>query len=86
MPKKPGLAESPATFEEAMAELQQLVTQMESGELALETSITSYKRGSELVKYCLAQLDKVDSQVKILEGEMLKPFVTDKTDSNEVEA
>jgi exodeoxyribonuclease VII small subunit len=83
MPKKPALAESPASFEEAMAELQQLVTQMEAGELALEASIAAYKRGSELVKYCLSQLDKVDSQVKILEGEMLKPFVAD---AGEVEA
>ncbi|MDR3481012.1 MAG: exodeoxyribonuclease VII small subunit [Burkholderiaceae bacterium] len=77
MSKKPATVQSPASFEEAMAELQQLVTQMEAGELALEASIAAYKRGSELVKYCLAQLDKVDSQVKILEGDMLKPFVAD---------
>jgi exodeoxyribonuclease VII small subunit len=75
MPKKPAIAESPANFEEAMAELQQLVNQMEAGELALEESIAAYKRGSELVKYCVAQLDKVESQVKVLEGEMLKPFL-----------
>ncbi len=42
-----------------MAELQQLVTQMEAGELALEASIAAYKRGADLVKYCQAQLDKV---------------------------
>ncbi len=77
MPKKPASAEAPATFEEAMAELQQLVTQMEAGELALEASITAYKRGSELVKFCQGQLDKVESQVRILEGDMLKPFVAD---------
>ena len=77
MSKKPAPAESPASFEEAMAELQQLVAQMEAGELALEASIAAYKRGSELVKYCLSQLDKVDSQVKILEGEMLKPFAVE---------
>jgi len=77
MPKKSASAESPASFEDAMAELQQLVAQMEAGELALEASIVAYKRGSELVKYCLSQLDKVDSQVKILEGEMLKPFAVE---------
>ncbi len=77
MSKKPATVQSPASFEEAMAELQQLVTQMEAGELALEASIAAYKRGSELVKYCLAQLDKVDSQVQILEGDMVKPFVAD---------
>jgi exodeoxyribonuclease VII small subunit len=80
MAKKPALAaneDAPASFEDTMAELQQLVTQMEAGELALEASIAAYKRGSELVKYCLAQLDKVDSQVKILEGDLLKQFVVD---------
>jgi len=57
-----------------MQELQELVAQMEAGELPLEASVAAYKRGSELVKFCAAQLDKVDSQVKVLEGEMLKPF------------
>ena len=60
-----------------MAELQQLVGQMESGALPLEASVAAYKRGSELVKFCAAQLEKVDSQVKILEGDMLKPFAAD---------
>lgn len=60
-----------------MIELEQLVGQMEAGELPLEASVAAYKRGSELVKYCAAQLDKVESQVKVLEGEMLKPFATD---------
>ncbi len=81
MPKKPAAAEAasaaPATFEQAMAELQQLVTQMEAGELALEVSIAAYKRGSELVKYCQSQLDRVEGQIKILEGDMLKPFTPD---------
>ena len=66
---------APASFEEAMAELAQLVTQMESGQLPLEASVAAYQRGSELVKYCALQLDKVEAQVKVLEGDMLKPFV-----------
>ena len=77
MPKKSAQSDSPASFEDAMAELQQLVTQMEAGELALEASIVAYKRGSELVKFCQSQLDKVDSQIKVLEGDILKPFATD---------
>ena len=65
---------NPASFEEAMAELAQLVSQMESGQLPLEASVAAYARGSELVKYCAAQLEKVEQQVKVLEGDMLKPF------------
>jgi exodeoxyribonuclease VII small subunit len=65
---------APATFEEAMAELAQLVTQMEAGQLPLEASVAAYARGSELVKFCASQLEKVEAQVKVLEGDMLKPF------------
>lgn len=65
---------APESFEQAMAELAQLVTQMESGQLPLEASVAAYARGSELVKYCAAQLEKVEAQVKVLEGDMLKPF------------
>jgi exodeoxyribonuclease VII small subunit len=77
MSKNPTPPAQPASFEEAMAELEQLVAQMEAGELPLEASVAAYKRGSELVKFCSGQLDKVESQVKVLEGEMLKPFAAD---------
>jgi exodeoxyribonuclease VII small subunit len=73
-------APAPESFEQAMAELAQLVTQMEGGQLPLEASVAAYARGSELVRYCAAQLEKVESQVKVLEGEMLKPFSTDDGD------
>lgn len=67
-------AAAPVSFEEAMAELATLVAQMETGQLPLEASVAAYARGSELVKFCAAQLEKVESQVKVLEGDMLKPF------------
>lgn len=70
----PVTGSSPASFEEAMAELAQLVTQMEAGQLPLEASVVAYQRGAQLVKYCAGQLDQVEAQVKVLEGDMLKPF------------
>ncbi len=60
-----------------MSELADLVAQMEAGELPLEASVSAYKRGSELIKYCAGQLDQVETQVKILEADMLKPFSAD---------
>lgn len=74
MVKKTTSSQPSASFEEAMAELDQLVAKMESGELPLEASVAAYQRGSELVKYCAAQLERVERQVKVLEGDMLKPF------------
>ena len=55
---------------------------MESGELPLEASVAAYKRGSELVQYCAAQLERVEKQVKVLEGDMLKPFATEDDDED----
>jgi exodeoxyribonuclease VII small subunit len=86
MSKKTVPAGEPASFEAAMAELEKLVAQMEAGELPLEASVAAYRRGSELVKFCSGQLDKVDHQVKVLEGEMLKPFAADGEDSEDDEA
>jgi exodeoxyribonuclease VII small subunit len=75
--ESPAAQASPESFEQAMAELAQLVSQMEGGQLPLEASVAAYARGSELMRYCAAQLEKVEAQVKVLEGEMLKPFSTD---------
>lgn len=85
MPKNATSVQEPASFEEAMAELERLVAQMEAGELPLEGSVAAYKRGTELVRYCAAQLDRVDNQVKMLEGEMLKPFAADTAPDTEDE-
>ena len=65
------------TFESAMTELAQLVSQLEEGELPLEASITAYQRGVELVRFCTEQLEKVDRQIEILDKDMLKPYQQD---------
>ncbi len=85
MPKKPAAEPASVSFESAMAELEQLVAKMESGELPLEASLAAYKRGSELVQFCAAQLERVEKQVKVLEGDMLKPFATEDEDEEEHE-
>lgn len=77
MPKNPISEKLPATFEEAMTELDQLVEQMEGGELPLEASVAAYQRGAALVKFCAAQLERVEAQVKVLEGDLLKPLTPD---------
>ncbi len=65
---------APASFEEAIAELELLVQQMESGTLSLEGSLAAYRRGAELTAFCRRSLEAVQQQVRVLEGEMLRPF------------
>lgn len=72
----------PASYEAAMAELETLVASMESGELPLEASLAAYRRGAELVRYCQQKLERVEQQVKVLEGDVLKPLAGDGNGAN----
>ncbi|MBO4789671.1 MAG: exodeoxyribonuclease VII small subunit, partial [Oxalobacter sp.] len=54
------IGQLPASYEEAVKELEQLVARMEAGELSLEQSIEAYKRGATLIQFCTTKLDKVE--------------------------
>lgn len=62
------------TFEQALAELEKIVARMEGGQLSLEEALAAHKRGLELAKQCQARLERAQQQVKILEGEALRPL------------
>lgn len=57
-----------------MAELEQIVANMEAGKLSLENSLAAYKRGAELLSFCRSCLDDAQQQVSILEDGVLKDF------------
>lgn len=75
MPKsaKP-VAVTDLTFEQALAELDGLVRSMESGELPLDDAMAAYKRGAELAKYCQSKLAAAEQQLKVLDGDTLRPL------------
>jgi exodeoxyribonuclease VII small subunit len=62
------------SFEQALAELEKIVARMESGDLSLEQALASHKRGLELARFCQQRLESAQQQVKVLEGEVLKPL------------
>ena len=64
----------PENYEAALAELEGLVARMEGGSLSLEESLSAYRRGAALVTFCQQQLEKVEQQVRVLDGETLKPL------------
>jgi len=65
----------PKNFEQALAELETIVTQLETGQLPLEASLATYKRGTELLQYCQQKLGDVEQQIRILdESGQLQPF------------
>lgn len=70
--------ESPSNFEQAYAELENIIAQMEAEQLPLEAALTAYKRGSFLLLYCQNALAEVEQQVQLLnERNQLMPFDND---------
>ena len=77
MPKSPkpaAVGAEPLSFEAALAELEKLVTGMETGQLSLEQSLAAHKRGLELAQYCQAKLAQAQQQVQVLEANTLQAF------------
>lgn len=72
------------SFEEAFAELEEVVQQLESGALTLEQAMALFERGTALSAHCSAQLDAAELRVQQLapaagehspgEGHDLTPF------------
>jgi len=71
---KSAKSDQPASFEQALAELEKIVTTMESGKLTLEQSLEAHKRGIELAQFCQSVLARAQQQVKVLEENTLKNF------------
>lgn len=64
----------PATYEAALAELEQLVARIESGQLPLEELLAGYQRGAQLLQFCRDRLQAVENQIKVLDEGVLKPW------------
>ncbi|MDE2128939.1 exodeoxyribonuclease 7 small subunit [mine drainage metagenome] len=72
----------PASYEQATAELEQLVQQLESGQMSLDDTLKSYQRGATLLRYCREKLQAVEQQIQILDGTELKPYASDRQAGN----
>lgn len=53
-------------FESALEDLEQVVEQLESGELSLEDSLAAFERGVGLVKFCNQKLNEVEKKIDLL--------------------
>jgi exodeoxyribonuclease VII small subunit len=69
--KDKAAAESPAfkepkSFEAALARLEEIATQLESGETGLEESLLLYQEGIQLSAWCQKKLEEAQKKLKIL--------------------
>lgn len=61
------LPEEPS-FEEALAQLEIVVRDLEDGQIGLEQSLTRYELGIGLIKRCQAQLRQAEQRIQLLTG------------------
>jgi exodeoxyribonuclease VII small subunit len=62
------MREKNLTFEQAFRELDQVVQELENGDLSLEQSMTLFERGMTLAKLCETKLDEAEQKVSQLTG------------------
>ena len=74
-PAPPTPATTPANYEAALEELEQLVSRLESGDMPLEQLLSGYQRGAELLQFCRDKLQAVENQVSVLDAGTLKTWI-----------
>ena len=62
------------TYEQAFAELEAVVSALETGEQSLDEAMALFERGQALTKHCAGLLDKAELKVQALVGESLTDF------------
>jgi exodeoxyribonuclease VII small subunit len=64
----------PKSFEDALRELEQILSEIESGNVGLEESLVKYERGNFLIQHCRTVLNGAEKQIELLsktpEGEI----------------
>ncbi len=78
----PGEQKPAATFESGLQELEQIVKEMESGELPLERALELFEKGMRLSEICRKQLEEAETRIEMLvrKGDKVQaePFRPDK--------
>lgn len=54
---------TPKTFEDSLKKLEEIINQLESGDLALDKAFEYYKEGMDLSLFCSKELKRVEKEV-----------------------
>lgn len=62
----PADVDRPVDFEAALAEVESVVQQLESGDLGLSESLAQYERGIQKIKLCHQVLEQAENRISVL--------------------
>ena len=64
------------TFEQSMTELEDIVSNLEAGDITLDASLELFEKGIKLANFCQKKLDEAEKKVKVLtysdDGEIIE--------------
>lgn len=63
------IKEKKMTFEEAFAELDEIIKVLDDDKISLEDSFNNYKKGLELIKMCSDSIGEIEGKLEILESD-----------------
>ena len=64
------------TYEQAFAELESVVSELEADKSSLDEVMALFERGQELARYCTRLLDQADLKIQQLSGDNLTELET----------
>ncbi len=64
----PSDAEQSISFETALAQLEEIVSEMDEGTLGLEAAMRRYEEAVGLLRTCYALLDRAEQRIELLTG------------------
>ena len=80
---------APKSFEDALSELEQILADIEAGEVSLEQSLLKYERGNFLIGFCRNVLEQAEKQIEVLTksagGELVSEPLDDAPSESEVD-
>ncbi len=87
--EKPKKSETKKTFEDALAELEEIAEKLEDGTLGLDDSIKEFEKGIKLARLCQEKLEEAERKIEILQkgenGEVASKKVAVKKDTGEID-
>ncbi len=63
------------SFESALNRLEQIVSELENGEIPLEDSLKLYEEGISLYRFCINKLNELQGKIEILMKEVDGTFI-----------
>ena len=80
-------SENKINFEQAMKQIEKIVSEVEQGEIPLEKTIEQYENGMKLIQHCRAILEQAEKRIEIIDKKSKKSpsELNQKTDEGDSE-